>query len=131
MAGEVSKYGLEKRRVLSPRERLAMFEKHRGICCLCEAKITVADKWIVEHIIALELGGGNEDANLGPAHAKCAKMKTREDHRIGAKLKRVRQKHLGIRDEKKRPMPGSRASKWKKKLDGTVVLRRDYHEDDN
>lgn len=119
----MTKYGLEKRRVLSPRERLALFEKHRGVCCLCNLKIIVGDKWIVEHIIALELGGGNDDENLGPAHDYCAREKTKADHARGAKLKRVRQKHLGIKAEPKRIVPGSRASPWKKKADGTVVRR--------
>jgi len=118
----MTKYGLEERRVLSPRDRLSLFERHRGVCCLCGLKIMVGDKWIVEHIIALELGGGNADDNLGPAHDHCAREKTKEDHARGAKLKRVRQKHLGIRKEG-RPMPGSRRSPWKKKLDGTVVRR--------
>ena len=35
---------------------------------------------------------------------------------------RVRAKHLGIK-RSARPMPGSRASKWKQKLNGQVVLR--------
>lgn len=120
----MTKYGLEKRRVLSPRDRLALFEKHKGVCALCGLKIQVGDKWIVEHLIALELGGGNEDDNLAPAHDHCAREKTRNDHAIGAKLKRVRQKHLGIKTTRT-VVPGSRASRWKKRLDGTVVPRDD------
>lgn len=123
MTSETSKYGLEKRRTFSPRQRLAVFEAHKGVCCLCGLKIIVGDKWIVEHIIALELGGGNDDSNIGPSHDFCATEKTKGDHARGAKLKRVHQKHIGIKKEPRTIVPGSRASKWKKKANGTVVLR--------
>jgi hypothetical protein len=39
-----------------------------------------------------------------------------------AKVKRIHQKHVGAKKTKS-PMFGGRNSKYKKKLDGTVVLR--------
>jgi hypothetical protein len=39
-----------------------------------------------------------------------------------AKVKRVHQKHIGA-TRPKGTMPGSKNSKWKRKMDGTVVRR--------
>ncbi|CAB4122649.1 HNHc domain containing protein [uncultured Caudovirales phage] len=123
----MSKYGIEERKRFSPRERLAIWEKHKGACVICKGRIDgVREPWIIEHIIALENGGDNADANLGPAHQTCAIEKTKVDHSIGAKLKRVRQRHLGIKTTRS-PLPGGRGSKWKKRMDGSVV-RRDGEE---
>jgi hypothetical protein len=41
-----------------------------------------------------------------------------------AKVKRIHQRHIGAR-KPKAPMPGGRLSKWKRKMDGTVVRRED------
>jgi hypothetical protein len=40
-----------------------------------------------------------------------------------AKVKRIRQRHLGANLKSKNPLPAGRNSKWKKKMDGTVVRR--------
>lgn len=119
----MSKYGIEPRKKFSPRERLAIWERDKGICCICKTKVDgVRERWIVEHINALETGGNNDASNLGVAHESCAIEKTKVDHKVGAKLKRIRQKHLGIKAART-PLPGSRASKWKRKMDGSIVLR--------
>jgi hypothetical protein len=39
-----------------------------------------------------------------------------------AKVKRKHQKHIGAARSKS-PLPGGRLSKWKRRMDGTVVLR--------
>ncbi|WP_404290605.1 HNH endonuclease [Microvirga sp. RSM25] len=118
-----SDLGTTRRARLSPRVRLAIWEQARGICVLCERRIDgVRERWIIEHIRALELGGRDEPDNLGPAHATCARAKTRDDHQRTAKAKRQKIRHLGA-DQTKRPFPCGRRSRWKKKIDGTVVPR--------
>lgn len=120
----VSRYGHEPRERFTKRDRLGVWERAKGVCCICGLRIDgVREQWIVEHIIALENGGTNADDNLGPAHQHCAIEKTRVDHSVGAKLKRIRQRHLGIR-ESRNPMPFGRKSAKKRKLDGTIVPRR-------
>jgi 5-methylcytosine-specific restriction endonuclease McrA len=118
--------GTTKRKRLSPRERLSIWEAHRGHCCLCRRPIDGArEAWIIEHIIALELGGPDTYDNMGPAHKGCADTKTggkSGDHARAAKAKRQKRKHLGIGGSKN-PMPGGRKSKLKKKMNGSVVLR--------
>ncbi|MBL0405037.1 HNH endonuclease [Microvirga aerilata] len=116
--------GTTLRRRLSPRQRLAIWERARGICAICERRIDgVRERWIVEHIRALELGGQDEPDNMGPAHETCGRTKTREDHRRTAKAKRQKIQHLGA-NEAKRPLPCGRRSRWKRKIDGTIVPRQ-------
>jgi len=118
--------GTTRRKVLTPAQRLAMFERHNGICCICGKKITARHKWIDEHLIPLGLGGTNDPSNRGPAHDFCADAKTHgKDGDLAriAKAKRVKMRHLGIRRRKGPPIPGSKDSPWKRKLDGTLVRR--------
>lgn len=115
---------MSKRRTWSERQRLALFLKHEGRCHLCGGKITPGEKWEVSHEIPLELGGADDDENCKPAHFKCHRVHTAEvDIPAIAKAKRRQARHLGAKPPSRRPLPGSKGSKWKKKLDGTVVPR--------
>lgn len=118
--------GTTKRKHMTPRMRLKIWEEHKGICALCNGKIDgVRERWIVEHLRALELGGEDSEANMAPVHEACAIIKTSGkdgDHAKAAKAKRVKSKHLGIK-KSKNPLPGSKGSKWKRKMDGSVVER--------
>lgn len=53
----------------------------------------------------------------------CWKLKTKYDLSLIAKNNRVRDRDWGIKRGGSHPMPGSRQSKWKKKVSGEVVLR--------
>ncbi|POR39902.1 hypothetical protein CRT23_26920 [Methylobacterium sp. V23] len=118
--------GTTRRGSLSNRRRLQAWERTGGTCVVCGCRIDgVRDRWIVEHIRALELGGSDEIQNLGPAHEACGREKTRNDHARAAEAKRQKLRHLGA-GVIKRPLPGSRASAIKRKIDGTVVLREEH-----
>ena len=104
------------------RVKLRVFERAGGICHISGRKITAADQWDCDHIVALCNGGEHRESNLAPALRDKHRAKTAEDVGIKSKTARVRAKHLGIK-RSARPMPGSRASKWKQKLNGQVVLR--------
>ncbi|TXM96970.1 HNH endonuclease [Methylobacterium sp. WL64] len=115
--------GTTKRRSLSGRRRLEVWEKTAGTCILCDRRIDgVRERWIVEHIRALELGGMDDIDNMGPAHEACGREKTRDDHARTAEAKRQKIRHLGA-TVVARPMPGSRAGPLKRKVNGTVVRR--------
>jgi 5-methylcytosine-specific restriction enzyme A len=105
-----------------PRVRLRVFERHGGICYLSGRKIHAGEQWELDHVRALCNGGENRESNLAPALKEAHRKKTASDVKLRAKDDRVRKKHLGIKSVS-RPMPGSKASRWKKKLDGTVVER--------
>lgn len=94
---------------MSPTRRLRIWEAHAGVCILCKTKIDgVREKWIVEHVRALGLGGSDDDANLGPAHETCRRVKDKDDVAAIAKSKRAKMRHLGIKP----------ASKWRKPPEG-------------
>ena len=105
----------------SPSEKLRIFERLGGVCHLCKSKIQVGQRWDLEHIIPIGIGGEDDDANLGVAHRKCHATKTVADIAGIAKAKRIRQKHFGARRASR--WPCSRDSKWKKKISGEVVRR--------
>ena len=66
-------------------------------CHLCGCEIQTAQKWDLDHVVALINGGENREANLRPAHRKCHKDKTARDVAEKAKVAAIRQKHLGIK----------------------------------
>ena len=87
--------------------------------CQCEINGRSGLEW--DHHIPLAIGGDDALSNLDPLCVRCHRAKTRTDVSRIAKSLRVRLKHLGIR--KPRSFPGSRGSRWKKKIDGSVVRR--------
>jgi len=105
-----------------PRVKIRVFLKFAGICCECGTKIG-GKRWICDHRTAIINGGQNRERNLGPIHESCDKSKTAADVEEKARIYRKTAKELGVTLKKSRPMPGSRASGWKRKIDGTVVKR--------
>lgn len=111
------------RRSISTRERVRLFQLHDGICHLCGGKIAVGERWEVSHDIPLELGGADDDANRKPAHYRCHRTHTATvDAPNIARAKRREAKHIGAK-RSSRPMPGSKASPWKRKMNGQTVER--------
>lgn len=105
------------------RVRVRVFLRFDGICQECKVKITTK-RWVCDHRIAITNGGENRERNLGPIHETCDRtIKTPRDVKLKAKTYRIRKRHLGIRKSSSRPMPGSRASGLRKRIDGTVVRR--------
>lgn len=120
---EIEDVGTTIRGRLTPHRRLRVWEKTGGRCVLCAAKIDGGrERWIAEHIRALELGGTDDLENMGPAHEACALEKTREDHRQAARAKRQKIRHIGA-EAPKRPLPFGKHSPWRRKLSGRIVPR--------
>lgn len=112
------------RRPLSTKERLRLFTIHKGICHLCKGKIDgTKERWEISHDIPLELGGEDDDANRQPAHYKCHRVRTAtiDIPRI-AKAKRRQAHHVGAK-RSSNPLPFGKRSRWKKRMDGTIVER--------
>lgn len=109
------------RRPMSQTRRLRIWEAHGGVCILCERKIQAGEKWIVEHPIALGLGGSDDDKDLGPAHETCRRVKDKADLPAIAKAKRMKAKHIGIR--KRSSFQTNRDGPFKQKIGGQVVPR--------
>ena len=113
--------GTTKRGNLSARRKLAIWEREKGKCMLCGVKL-VTGKFIFEHVRALELGGTDTDDNIRLTCKGCATEKTKQDHSTAARAKRKKTSVLGLK-QSKTPMPFGKGSKFKKKMDGTVVRR--------
>lgn len=105
-----------------PRVRLRVFLKFNGICQECGLKIQ-GSNWICDHRLAIINGGQNRESNLGPVCYRCDKTKkTPADVKAKSETYRKRASYLGVK-RKSRPIPGSRASGWKRKVDGTWEKR--------
>lgn len=107
----------------SASERLKIFLAADGICHICKRKIVLGEDWHDEHVKPKGLKGSNDLSNRRPAHIDCHAGKTRRDVAIMRKADRQGKKHLGLRPRSRQIMPGSKASRFKKKIDGSVVLR--------
>lgn len=112
------------RRHISTTVRVRLFTQHEGRCHICKEKIDgVRERWEVEHIIPLELGGADDPSNWAPAHVSCHKAKTKQDAADIARARRVHARHIGAKAPSRTPMPFGRKSKLKKKISGEVVPR--------
>lgn len=115
----------------SVKARRICFDAHRKqdamgvhlVCHICSGRIAPGrDPWEADHIRRHAEGGEETAENLWPAHEACHAEKSRGDASEVAKGKRVAARHYGIR-RTSRPMPGSRQSRWKRKMNGEVVPR--------
>jgi 5-methylcytosine-specific restriction endonuclease McrA len=110
------------RKNISTKTRTSLFMKRGGICHLCNGKVGVGEAWELEHGIPLAMGGDDDEGNWFVAHVKCHAAKTKDDVANIAKAKRREARHIGSLVSRN-PLPGGRRSKFKRKMDGTVVLR--------
>ena len=118
----------------SVRARRVCFDTHRKqdengrvymMCsCGCEQRFNPATTaWRADHGARWAEDGKDTPENLWPIIEACDRAKkSPQDTSEIAKGKRWKDKHYGI-TRSKRPMPGSRASGEKKRMDGTVVKR--------
>lgn len=111
------------RREFSSKTKAEAFIRASGCCeeCASSVKLRTGDIFY-DHRIPDALGGAPTIDNCQVLCRRHHDAKTRsEDVPRIAKAKRVRNKHIGIRSKSK--FACSRNSKFKKRLDGTVVLR--------
>lgn len=93
-------------------------------CENCGIELNVRTGTIYEHLDADGLGGEPTLKNCGVFCFTCADIKTHtEDNPRMAKADRGARKNHGLQKKAKHPMPGSKASGFKRKMDGSVVKR--------
>jgi 5-methylcytosine-specific restriction endonuclease McrA len=108
---------------IPPRVRLRIFEAHGGICHLSGRRILAGEPWDCDHVVALVNGGEHRETNLAPALRDKHREKTALDVAEKSAVRRKQMKSLGIAPKKGRPMPGSKASGFRRRMDGTVERR--------
>jgi 5-methylcytosine-specific restriction protein A len=114
------------RKQFTDQQRAKIFLERGGKCHKCERKLGSGDDWILEHIVALQNGGTNADSNMGVTCSWCLPAKNKADAGLAAKGRAQAVAHViptSQRRKKGPPIPGSRRSKFKRKMDGTTVRR--------
>ena len=115
---------MAKRQSLTKSQRLDVFHAASGLCHICGMEINLArERFEVEHVIALGLGGTDDPSNWRPAHPVCHAAKSKADVTRIAKAKRVKAKHEGAFRPARHKLPGGKGAAFKKKLNGAVVSR--------
>lgn len=84
----------EARGSMSPQHRAKIFAERDGRCHVCTRRLTARDHWDVDHILALERGGTDDDTNLAPICEVCHDKKTGGDHAAAGHNRRVYTKHV-------------------------------------
>jgi 5-methylcytosine-specific restriction enzyme A len=106
------------------RVRLRIIDRQGSRCaCGCGVKLGLAGERIeFDHRPALINGGENRESMIEAVRAPCHRIRTNEDVAEKAAVARKRKKALGLH-RSKATLPGSKASKWKRKVSGEVVRR--------
>lgn len=99
--------------------KVAAFRRANGRCEEHDCGLLLTPgKYHYDHIIPDQLGGEATLDNCAVLCLRCHGKKTATaDVPAIAKAKRIERKHVGAH-RSSRPMPGSRASKWKAKIGG-------------
>jgi 5-methylcytosine-specific restriction enzyme A len=107
-----------------PRVRVRVFKRYSGRCqCGCDRPIRPGEAWDAEDTVAIINGGQRRESNLKPWLKEHHHGKTARDVAEKSTVYRKTTKHIGVKARKRFPMPGSKESGWKRKMDGTVVRR--------
>lgn len=105
------------------RVKLRILGRQNNRCTGCTRKF--GGGWAkaqFDHRPALINGGQNRESMIEAVCKTCHEPRTKADIQEKAYVADLRAKHLGLK-KAKRPMAGSRQSRWKKKMDGSVVRR--------
>lgn len=86
-----------------PRVRDRVYEREAGKCHRCKRLIGPQEKWTLEHRIAIENGGKNQEDNLCCTCDWCLPIKNALDAAIKKKITKIRQRHLGIKPKSRWP----------------------------
>ena len=106
--------------VIPSRVKLRVFHDFGGRCAMCTTKLL---NWHCDHVVALINGGQNREGNLQPLCNSCHAGNTVIDVKTKAKIYAITKRHLGIKKETGRPMPGTKRSGLRKKFNGDVERR--------
>ena len=111
------------RRRFPARALMARLLDFDGRCAECGCKVGGSAGLEFDHVIPLEMGGDDALDNLQPLCRADHRAKTAQDVGHIAKAKRMTQRAAGISRQPRAIIPGSKASGWKRTLDGRTVRR--------
>ncbi|WP_417261658.1 HNH endonuclease [Celeribacter sp.] len=115
---------------LTDAQRRGVLFDQKGLCADCGRTINLAkgDAFEIDHEIPVALGGSNqwrnaETRNMRALCVPCHRAKTTRDIKAISKAKRVAAKFRGEHPPARHQIPGSKRTRFIKKLDGTVIDR--------
>lgn len=88
-----SSFAHTRRGSMSAQRRARIFQACAGACAVCGRKLGPADDYDIDHTIALENGGTDDDENLRVVCDWCHDTKTSEDHALAGHGRRMATKH--------------------------------------
>ena len=90
------------RKAMTPARKRRLHMAAGGICIWCREPVPVEGPGVIyDHDLALDLGGTNDDENIGPLHTKpCNAIKTANDAVLIAKNRRRRAREDGTRRQR-------------------------------
>lgn len=104
--------------------KLAAWQRSKGICeCGCGVKIIAGDGPEYDHKIEVALGGDNSIENCVVMRKRCHDAKTKKRRPELDKTRAGFEKRIGARKSRGKPLPGTKASGWKHKMDGSWERR--------
>lgn len=103
---------------IPPRVKLRIFERYDGRCNHCHLLIVGKLLPNYDHIIALANGGRNCESNIQLLCTACHPDKSREDVREKSIFYKKKVRRLKLK--RRRLIPGSKGSGFRKRMDGTV-----------
>jgi 5-methylcytosine-specific restriction endonuclease McrA len=115
-----------KRIEFSAKVKLAAWERSGGQCeCgnCAGAKIVPGDGPEYDHRVEAALGGDGSLENCIVSSARCHRSKTSARAPVIAKARRLEKKQANLRPARKALIPGSKGTRYRKKLDGSVERR--------
>ena len=109
------------RKEFSKKTKLERFKFCGGKCEACDVKLTPATGIEYDHDKPAAFQGDNSFSNCRCYCRNCHGTKTgKEDIPAIAKSNRTRAKYVGIKRHSSRPIPGSKASGVRKRMNGRV-----------
>ena len=107
-----------------PKVKVAAFERAKGRCEACGARLGGVVEYDCDHDLADALGGSADLENCVVLCKGCHKDKTSNwDRPHIDKANSQRKSFIGANQRKGRPLPGTKASGWKHHMDGTWSRR--------
>lgn len=82
-----------KRGRMTPQRRAKIFLACGSRCAVCSRRLGPADDWDIDHALALENGGTDDDSNLRVVCDWCHKEKSADDHALAGHGRRMATKH--------------------------------------
>lgn len=113
--------GKDDNEAVPSRVKMRVWFKYHGHCAKCTRKIPAGETPQYDHIVALCNGGQNRESNIQLLCEWHHAEKTKTDLAEKSLAYRKMSSHIGItRKPKGRPMPGTKASGQRKRMNGIV-----------